>query len=186
MKNLIFYSLLVCFIATAQSQEITELEEARVLLNPVSEKLSGNTDEFTFSVKEQYTGEFMKNPIEFMMNNFNVLSLIDHIDKDYDTYLVSFRTSQGALNAQFDEQGSLKRHHQSFKDVVLPRKIMADLYRDHKGWAAVGNKYKARGSGDQISKAFYKIKLVRGNQSQTVRIEQQTDDQRLAGLEKEE
>lgn len=181
MKNLIFYALLICFIANAQSQEITELEEARVFMNPVSEKLiAGEADEFTFSVKEEYTGEFMQNPIGFMLNNFDVLGLIDHLDKDYDAYLVSLRTSKGALNAEFDDEGELKRHRQSFKDVVLSRKIMADLYRDHKGWAAVGNKYIARGNGDQIKKAYYKIKLVKGNKSQTIRLDQEAEDGRLA------
>ncbi|HSP12739.1 MAG TPA: hypothetical protein VLO29_09450, partial [Salegentibacter sp.] len=173
MKNLIFYLLLVCFMATAQSQEITELGEARVYMNPVSEKLAGDVDEYTFSVKEEYTGEFMQNPIGFMKNNFNVLTLIDQLDKDYDSYLVSFRTSKGSLDAEFDDEGELKRHNQSFKDVRLSRKIMADLYRDHKGWAAVGNKYIARGIGDQINTAFYKVKLVNGNRSQTIKIEQQ-------------
>ncbi|WP_081212129.1 hypothetical protein [Salegentibacter sediminis] len=185
MKNLIFYSLLICFIATAQSQEITELEEARVTLNPISEKLTGNVDELTFKVKEEYTGEFMQNPLGFMMNNFNVWNLIDQFDKEYDSYRVSFRTSKGSLNAEFDDDGELKRHNQSFRDVVLSRKIMADLYRDHKGWAAVGNKYVAYGTGEKIDKAFYKIKLVNGNRSQTIKIEQQAADGRLAEIERE-
>lgn len=180
MKNLIFYSLLVCFIATAQSQEITELEEARVHMNPVSEKFTGDADEYTFSVKEEYIGEFMQNPLGFMRSNFNVLTLIDQLDEDYDTYLISFRTSKGALDAEFDDEGELGRHKQSFKDVALSRKIMAKLYRDHKGWAAVGNKYIARGYGDQIKKAFYKIKLVNGNKSQTIRLDQEAEDGRLA------
>lgn len=185
MKNLIFYSLLICFIATAQSQEITELKEARVILNPVSEKLTGNVDELTFNVKEKYTGEFMENPLGFMKNNFNIWSFIEPFDKKYDSYLISFKTSKGSLNALYDDEGELKRHNQSFKDVVLSRKIMVDLYRDHKGWTAVGNKYIARGHGDQIKKAFYKIKLVNGNRKQTIKIEQQAVDGRLAEIEKE-
>ena len=185
MKNLIFYSLLICFFATAQAQEITELEEARVFMNPVSEKITGDVDEYTFSVKEEYLGEFMRNPLGFMKKNFSVKHLINQLDEEYDSYLISFRTSKGALDAKFDSEGELKRHKQSFKDVVLSRKIMSDLYRDYKGWAAVGNKYIARGTGDKIDKAFYKIKLVNGNRNLTIKVEQQAEDGRLAELEKE-
>ncbi|HEY9185420.1 MAG TPA: hypothetical protein VIM94_08850 [Salegentibacter sp.] len=181
MKNLIFYSLLICFFATAEAQEITKLDEARIFMNPVSEKLiAGKADEFTFSVKEKYTGEFMQNPVRFMVNNFDILGLIEHLDKGYDTYLVSLKTSKGALNAEFDDEGELGRHRQSFKDVKLSRKIMVDLYRDHKGWAVVGNKYVARGKGDQIKKAYYKIKLVKGNKSQSIRLDEEAEDGRLA------
>ncbi len=108
MRTLIVLLLLVGFISTSQAQQITELEEAKVNFALDVVKISSNLDEYTFTVKENYTGEFLENPIAFIKENFDIKDLITSINNDkYDEYLVTFKSSKGFLEAYYDKDGLL-------------------------------------------------------------------------------
>lgn len=167
MKKLFFYLLVLCFITNVEAQ-LTELEETTVFLSQASE-LPTNIDDFTLKVKEDYVGEFEENPLGFMKSNFDAIEFINHIKKDYDTYIISFRSDKGYLNAEFDKNGELQKNDQVFRDILIPRHLMRTLYRDHTGWIMVKNKYVASGDGDKIDRGFYKIKLKQNNRSKNLK-----------------
>lgn len=169
MKKLIFYLLVLCFITTVEAQ-VTELEETTVFLSQASE-LPSDIDDFTLVVKENYVGEFEENPLGFMKSNFDIHEFIDHIEKEYDTYIISFRSDKGYLNAEFDKDGEIQKNDQVFRNILIPRHLMRTLYRDHKGWTMVKNKYVAGGDGDKIDRGFYKIKLEQDNRSKKLKFD---------------
>ncbi len=172
MRTLIVLLLLVGFISTSQAQQITELEEANVSYAPNAVKISSNLDSYTFTVKENFAGEFIKNPIAFMKENFDINAFIANIDNDaYDEYLVTFKSSKGYLEASYDDDGTILKTSQRFKDIVLPLDVRRALYKNHKGWTMVQNKYMASGKGERIDREVYKIKLENGNKKQNVKID---------------
>ncbi len=175
MRTLIVLLLLLGFMTTSQAQQITELEEAKVSFDPNAIEVSSNLDEFTFIIEESYTGEFLKNPMAFMKENFDMKAFIASINKtnkkDYDEYLVTFKSSKGYLEANCDREGTILKTSQRFKDIVLPHNVRRDLYKNNEGWTMVENKYLASGKGDKIDKEVYKIKLVNGNKKQKIKID---------------
>ncbi|RKS53649.1 hypothetical protein BC962_1903 [Gillisia mitskevichiae] len=175
MKTLIVLLLLVGWISTSQAQQITELEEAKVNFAPTAVKISSNLDNYTFVVKEDFAGEFVKNPIGFMKENFDINSFITSIDNDkYDEFLVTFKSSKGVLEASYDNEGNILKTNQRFKDIVLPLKVRRALYTSHTGWTMVQNKYMASGNGERIDREVYKIKIANGNKKQNIKIDPRT------------
>lgn len=171
MRTLILLLLLVGWIGTSQAQQITELEEAKVIA-PNTVEISSDLDNYTFIIKENYVGEFIKNPIGFMNENFDINAFIATINNDdYDEYIVTFKSAKGYLEANFDDDGTLLKTSQRFKDIVLPLNVRRELYRNHKGWTMVQNKYLASGKGERIDREVYKIKIKNGNQSQNIKID---------------
>jgi hypothetical protein len=168
MKTLIVLLLLVGFISTSQAQQITELEETKVKFAPKAVKISSNLDNYNFVVEESFAGEFIKNPIEFMKENFDIKAFITSIDND--EFLVTFKSSKGYLEANYDKDGTLVKTSQRFKDIVLPLNVRRELYKNHKGWTMLQNKYMASGKGERIDREVYKIKLVNGNKKQNIKI----------------
>lgn len=177
MRHLFIYLFLVCCIATGQAQEITELEETWVTFAP-TEKITSNLNGHSYTVVEKYAAEFAEDPIKYMNGNFDIDEFIRYNKKkNYDSYLVIFSSSQGYLETEFDKNGKLVKNKQSFRDIFLPQEIREALYRDHKGWSMVKNKYYASGKNKNIDKAYYKIKLKNGNKSQRIRIEPDLSEQ---------
>jgi hypothetical protein len=179
MKNVIFYSLLLLCVVSVKAQEITLLEETNVTFQPYVTNVDSYFDNsFSVMVDENYAGEFSKNPIEFMKENFDIQSFISFLDEnntglqktDHEYYRVTFSTNKGDLVAKFSKDGELEETSQNFKNILVPSDIRRELYRSYKGWNMVKNTYTASGEGDQIDEELYRIKLKNGNRSQIVKI----------------
>jgi len=179
MKNVIFYSLLLLCVVSVKAQEITLLEETNVTFQPYVTNVDSYFDNsFSVMVDENYAGEFSKNPIEFMKENFDIQSFISFLDEnntglqktDHKYYRVIFSTNKGDLVAKFSKDGELEETSQNFKNILVPSDIRRELYRSYKGWNMVKNTYTASGEGDQIDEELYRIKLKNGNRSQIVKI----------------
>jgi hypothetical protein len=180
MKNPFIYSLLLFCVVSVKAQEITQLEETNVTFQPYVTNVDSYIDNsFSVMVDENYAGEFSKNPIEFMKENFDIHSFISFLDQhksnglqktDYEYYQVTFSTNKGDLVAKFSTDGELEETSQNFKNILVPSDIRRELYRSYKGWKMVKNTYIASGKSDQIDKELYRIKLKNGNKSQIVKI----------------
>ncbi|WP_300437290.1 hypothetical protein [Christiangramia sp.] len=173
MKTLIFSLLLIAvgIVGQAQEQKIT-LEEAKVGFAPLDVKITQIGDSFSYTVEEEYTGEFSSNPIAFMKANFNIHNFIAEIGEGaHNSYLLTFTSGKGYLSADFNHKGELVGTYQKFKDIVLPLDVRRELYMANKGWTMTSNKYIASGRGDLIEKEVYKIKLDNGNQKRSVKID---------------
>ncbi|WP_373057503.1 hypothetical protein [Zunongwangia sp. H14] len=184
MKNLILLLtlLMVCTYGNAQKdQKITQLEEAKVGFAPLDVKIERMGDSYSYKVKEKFTGEFLKNPIGFMNANFDIHNFIAEVgDRKYDTYVITFENGNGYLQADFDKEGNLTRTFQKFKDIPLPTAISRAVLRDHKGWTITRNKVVARGTGEYIDKATYRMKLEKDGEKQRIKLDGREEG--IAGL----
>jgi hypothetical protein len=179
MKNLFIYSLLLFCAISVKAQEVTQLEATTVTYNPFITDVITYGDNNVFIVREDYAGEFTKNPIKFMKENFDIQNFITFLDKKnstdlhksrYESYQLTFSSDKGYLDAKFSKDGELKGTAQNFKNILVPLDIRRELYTNYKGWNMVKNKYTASGKSDQIDKELYRIKLKNGNKSQIVKI----------------
>ena len=174
MKTLIFSLLLIAvtLVGHAQEQKVTELEEAEVGFAPLDVKITRDGDSFTYKIEEGYTGEFSKDAIGFMKANFNIQNFIAELENEnYDSYLVTFKSGNGHLSADFDKDGNLVKTFQKFEDIVLPLDVRREVYISNKGWTMTSNKYIASGRGDLLEKEMYKIKLENGNQKRNIKLD---------------
>lgn len=175
MKTLIFSLLLIVVTSFGHAQEITQLEEAKVGFAPLDAKITRSGDTFSYKVEEAYTGEFSKDAIAFMHANFDIQAFIAETeDEDYSSYEVTFKSGNGFLSANFDNEGNLKNTYQKFEDIVLPLDVRREVYTANKGWTMTSNKYIASGRGDLLDKEVYKIKLENGNQKRTMKLDPRT------------
>lgn len=172
MKTLIFYFLLAFYAAVGYSQEVTQLEEARVSYAPFNAGISVSGNSYSYAVNEDYAGEFQKDPIAFLKSNFDIHNFISQMsDKDYNSYQVVLNSSKGFLQADYDKDGELQSTSQKFKNILLPLEVRQELYESNKGWTMTKNKYIARGTADVLEKAEYKIRLQKDNQKKNVVID---------------
>tara|TARA_R100000935_G_C2821146_1_gene159838 strand:- start:496 stop:1041 length:546 start_codon:yes stop_codon:yes gene_type:complete len=180
MKTLIIILILVLGMSTIQAQKVTKLDEATVTYNTSKVVTSSNMQNVEFEVKEAYVNHFMKNPIRFALENFDVKSL--NLDDDIESVLVSFISGKGYLNATFNKDGELIETSQRFRDIVMPLNVRRDIYKDNIGWTITSNLYKASGKGSLIDKELYKIKLIQGKEKRNVNyVPQKITEGRVAG-----
>ena len=179
MKNLFIFSLLLFFVVSVNAQEVTKLKTTTVTFEPFVTDVISFVDNNAFMVKESYAGEFSKNPIKFMNENFDIQNFISYLDQkkstdlqksNFESYQVTFSSNKGYLEAKFSKDGELTGTAQNFKNILVPLNVRRELYTNYKGWNMVKNTYTASGKSDQIDKELYRIKLKNGNKSQIVKI----------------
>ena len=172
MKTMVIYLTLLFWSGVTNSQEITVLDEARVGFSPGSSEMVRSGDNFIFTVKESYEGEFEKDPVGFMnkyldMKDFH--SEVAHMN--FDPYEVIFKSSKGSLHADFDKNGDMLRFSHKLTNVLLPSDLRHNLYRDYKGWRMVKNVHIAAGRNGSMDKEFYRIKMENGKQTKRIKIQ---------------
>lgn len=169
MKTLIFYLVLMLCAGFTNAQEITELKEARVGFAPLTAEVTRSGDDFSYKVTETYAGEFEKDPLLFMENHFDIKNFIAEVKgKDYHTYVVTFRSSKGNLQTNFNRNGELVRSNSKFKNTVLPRNLRHQLYNDHKGWEMIGNIHITNGKNGVVDQNIFKVRLKNGKARKNV------------------
>jgi|TARA_R100000479_G_scaffold168753_1_gene109962 hypothetical protein len=172
MKTLIISAIFCLSVTILSAQEILELDETQLTYAPYSASISQNEDSFTYKVSERFNGQFAEDPIAFMNTHFDIQKVIEASeDKNYDSYLVTFKSDNGYLKADFDGEGELLETRQNFKNVILPLDLRIDIHSTYKGWTLVKTKYNAKTKGDLLVKAFYRVKLENGKQRQNLKID---------------
>ncbi len=169
MKTLVLYLVLVAMATTAYAQEITELNEAKVGFAPLSSDVLRNGDSFSYKVNESYANEFERDPLAFMDSYFNIDNFISQVEEEeYDSYVVTFKSENGNLKADFNGEGDLVRSDSKFKNMLLPEDLREQIYKDHQGWVMVKNVRITSGNDGLISKDIYKVKLKNGKDTKRI------------------
>ncbi|HSI71245.1 MAG TPA: hypothetical protein VK941_13500 [Gillisia sp.] len=170
MKNAFLLMFILGIFSNGQSQ-IIQLEETDVRFSPKLQLISTFNDGVILKINEEHAGEFSRNPILFMKQNFNIEDFVNNLDGEiYNYYVVDFKSRKGNLEARFSNRGELIRTTQNFKNVALPHEISKDLLLDHSGWIMTGNSYTAVGTGDGILREKYKVQLKNEKNSKTIKI----------------
>ncbi len=172
MKKVVLFLFLLVGMGAMQAQKVIQLGEAHVGYNPDAIIVDSDLNSVGFTVKENYIGEFSKNPIQFMKQNFDFKALLSSIQNadDFDEYLVTFKSTKGYLEAVYSKKGYLVQTQQVFKDKVLPLDLRKQVFTNYQGWTMASNKYIASGKLDRIDKEYYKIKLENGNKSRNIKV----------------
>lgn len=174
MKTMMIFLLMVFTVSNLKAQkelkEMNQLDEAIVTYRH-NVKVTGDLGDATLDVKEDYKGQFHDNPVKFCDETFDIVGLINSVDSDkYNRYEITFNNRKGYIRATYDDVGALLKTSQKFRNIILPHDIRQKLFRDYEGWTMTKNKYTARGEGNRISKAKYRIRMSKGNTSKIVKI----------------
>ncbi|MGC1630852.1 MAG: hypothetical protein WA749_01950 [Gelidibacter sp.] len=172
MKALIFLSVFVLWASIGQAQEITKLDEVKVKYSPLNPEITQNGSVFTIKIKPSGVHEFVKNPIGFLNENFDIHKFINMVGiEKYESYSVELRSSKGFMLASYDGEGNLISTRQNFKNILMPRHLRLQVYNSHKGWNLNKNKYIASTKGIVLDKAVYKLTLKNGNQKRNITLD---------------
>ena len=178
MKNVILGLLLLGFISTGQSQIL--LKEAKVVAKP-SMKIDAVQNSLVVQIPEMVAGEFEKDPILFVRNNFDAAQLAyDNRDTKCDGYAVDFKSRKGHILARFDEKGEIVSTSQKFKNVVLPAEARFQINNRYKNCRLLSNVYIAHTKKWDMKKEFYKVKVKDGKKTRRLRIDKASDKITLA------
>ena len=125
----------------------------------------------TILVSESAAGEFKKDPLLFVQNNFDAKKFIlENELRKIDFFTVTFRSASGYVNAKYDETGAIKSTYQKFRDIIMPVEINREVFRDNYGWTMVSNKHVTKTKGTETIKDVYKVKLKNGNKIKNLRL----------------
>ncbi len=172
MKTLIFSITFILTAVALSAQEVTVLDETRLFYAPINTVIAQDGDSYVYKVNDSKGRQFAEDPIGFMKDNFDIQTFINHTaDKNYDAYLVTFISTNGSLEADFNKKGELLETRQNFKNVALPASIRNDVYNDYQGWTLTKAKYTARTKGEILANATYKIRLENGKDKQNLKID---------------
>ena len=134
MKTFVISILLSLTAAILSAQEVTVLDEARLFYAPLNVAVTQEGDSYVYNIKESQARQFARDPIGFMKANFDIQSFIAHTaKKKYHAYLVTFKSTNGALEVDFDSKGNLLDAAQKRSVQLLPRLHLdqGKIYRPH-------------------------------------------------------
>ena len=172
MKTFVISILLSLTAAILSAQEVTVLDEARLFYAPLNVAVTQEGDSYVYNIKESQARQFARDPIGFMKANFDIQSFIAHTaKKKYHAYLVTFKSTNGALEVDFDSEGNLLETRQQFKNVILPAQLRNEVYNSFQGYTLTKAKYTARTKGEILANATYKIRLENGKDKQNLKID---------------
>ncbi len=170
-KTLIFVALTLTGMLT-NAQEVIELKAANVSFDPTTTHVVQHGNSFTVNIKETFTGEFEKDPVEFMKTNFDMAEILETlgVGENYSYYNVMFKTKKGELNANYSNKGKLLSFISKFENIAVPSSLQHQLYRDYKGWAMVENSHVKRESNGSVIREFYRVTMQKGNKKKNLKI----------------
>ena len=172
MKKHIIILVLTLMAVAVQAQRVIELKETTLNYNPLTYDIVENGNTFAMNIKENATGEFEKNPIAFMGKHFNIHHFINEIgDRGYNSYQVIFKSRKGALNAEYDKEGTLLSANLKFTNVLIPYELQRKLYQDYKGWEMIKNQHIGREKEGTAKIDYYRIKMKKGNKTKNLRFD---------------
>ncbi|GAA0753098.1 hypothetical protein GCM10009433_04790 [Psychroflexus lacisalsi] len=169
MKNVMFYLFMVSFLFIGQAQELKQLEKNSLLLKSLRQGYSAY-------LQETYPDEFRKDPIKFLTSHVDIPEFIDELKEQGDgIYTISCKSKKGSLIVRFNENGEIIKAVQRFKDIPIPHSIIADIYRDHKGWEVTNVVYRCISKKDKPNKQSFVVKLKKNNKKKKLRISPSLD-----------
>ena len=119
MKTLIISAVLCLSVTILSAQEVMELDPTELTYAPFNLSTIEQEDSFSYNVNERFNGQFAEDPIAFMNAHFDIQKVIDASEnKKFDSYIVTLKSKDGYLKADFDQKGNLLKTQQNFKNVV--------------------------------------------------------------------
>ena len=161
--NVLILGLLVGFTNLSYSQEKTTGRIDMENLPAVVIKSAG--DDFSVYLPDRNADP----KVRALEDSFIAYDLGKNFE-GYETYLVYMEVKGGTLAATYNEKGQLIRVVENYKNVVLPSKLIYEIYRQYPGWQIVNDKYLYSQEKGDIVKKQYNLKIKKGNESKKLKV----------------
>ena len=97
----------------------------------------------------------------------------DFYRDDYDLYYVTFYIPEGKVLAAYDGEGNLIRTAEKYKDVALPKAVMASIAKTYPKWVVSKDVYLVNYYHKKGAKKVYKLKLENGDKKMRVKVNEE-------------
>lgn len=184
MKNFLTLLLFLGVISSGQSQEIVRLDELKVKgTAPFSLKVNPYTNAVEYRVVESYSGEFRKNPLEFVQKHFDAQKFIKDNDVTRGDYFdLSFSSKSGRIRATFDARGKMVSSYQEMRDVPLGHASLLELAKKYQDWGLVDNKAIEITKNGKLVRQYQRVKINNGRKNKIVKFHSDLQKGRIASI----
>ena len=97
----------------------------------------------------------------------------DFYRDDYDLYYVTFYIPEGKVLAAYDGEGNLIRTAEKYKDVALPKAVMASVADRFPNWEVTKDVYLVNYYYKKGAKKVYKLKLENGDKTVRIKVNEE-------------
>jgi hypothetical protein len=164
MKNLLIGLLAIGLSAQFYAQVIDDGMLPEVLVRATNYKYLNSVDNSEAAVSVQY--------LEDMAAKFDTRSSEFYEDRG-DFYRVYFYIPEGTLVAAYDRKGKILYTIEKYKDVALPRDVLASVAERFPGWTIAKDVYKVSFDVKSGSVKEYKIVLKNGKETMRVKVDEE-------------
>ncbi len=170
MKKIITFILVAGWVLNSYSQEVIQLEETTLHYEPTGQIVFEDYANGIVKVKENYQKQFQSNAIAFINENFDLQRFREESgNKDGDIY-ITVKSTNGQLNAMYNDKNELVKTFQKFKNVPLPFDVRNQVYTNYLGWTLTEDKYIASGLKGNIDNEKYIVYLEKGKEREKLKI----------------
>ena len=146
-------------------------------------KIDVRTNALVVQIPEKVMGEFQKDPVRFVRNNFDFPQLaLDNKHSEYDSYDVNFRSTKGHFLARFDDKGEIISTFQKFRDVALPESARTQINQKYANSKFLSNVYVGKTKKWDIKKEFYRVRIKDGKKVRRLKVNKYPDKIVVAGM----
>jgi hypothetical protein len=164
MKNLLIGLLAIGLSAQFYAQVIDDGMLPEVLVRATNYKYLNSVDNSEAAVSVQY--------LEDMAAKFDTRSSEFYEDRG-DFYRVYFYIPEGTLVAAYDRKGKILYTIEKYKDIALPRDVIASVKERYPGWKIAKDVYKVSFDVKSGSVKEYKIVLKNGKETKRVKVDEE-------------
>jgi hypothetical protein len=164
MKNLLIGLLAIGLSTQFYAQVINDGMLPEVLVRATNYKYLNSVDNSEAAVSVQY--------LEDMAAKFDTRSSEFYEDRG-DFYRVYFYIPEGTLVAAYDRKGKILYTIEKYKDIALPRDVIASVKERYPGWKIAKDVYKVSFDVKSGSVKEYKIVLKNGKETKRVKVDEE-------------
>ncbi|MEZ2413878.1 nicotinate-nucleotide adenylyltransferase [Muriicola sp. E247] len=162
MKKIILGLLALGLTIPAYTQDVKVVELSEVVVKPMNYKYLNAADSKSAAVPVKM--------LEREVARYDVTEA-DFYQDDFDFYTVSFFIPDGKIVAVYDDDGTLTRTIEKFKDIALSDGIKTALLERFPNWTVTDNVYRVTYSENKGAKKVYKLTLKNGDKKMKVKMD---------------
>ncbi|WP_016989834.1 hypothetical protein [Flavobacterium sp. ACAM 123] len=165
MKTFIISLLFLGLTASSYSQEKVKEEGVMKVEDLPAVVIKSIGDDFSVYLPDRNADP----KVRALQDNFIAYDLGVNYE-GYETYLVYMEIKGGSLAATYNEKGKLITVVENYKNVVLPRQVIYEIYKKFPGWQIVNDKYLYSQKEGDILKKQYNLKIKKGKESRKLTV----------------
>ena len=102
--------------------------------------------------------------------NFTLSEANGYQKSESRAFVVVHKASNGDIRVSYDKNGEIMATWERFENVALPKHVRELIAKKYGSWKIVENKYRGSFNNGNMQTSMYKVKLVNGNRSKSIKI----------------